>query len=51
MYYLITILINQEKLATAKQNYGRDIRVFETTTSSHTSNEPINEGMHPHDKT
>ncbi|CAI9277141.1 unnamed protein product [Lactuca saligna] len=32
-----------EKLAAAKQNYGRDIRVFETTTSSHTSNEPINE--------
>lgn len=29
------------KLAAAKQNYGRDIRVFETTTTSETSNEPI----------
>ncbi|KAJ0433192.1 putative UBX domain, Ubiquitin-like domain superfamily [Helianthus annuus] len=32
-----------EKLAAAKQIYGRDIRVFETTTSSQTSNEPTNE--------
>ncbi|KAI3813107.1 hypothetical protein L1987_17823 [Smallanthus sonchifolius] len=30
----------KEKLAAAKQNYGREIRVFETTTSSQTSNEP-----------
>ncbi|KAJ0447305.1 putative UBX domain, Ubiquitin-like domain superfamily [Helianthus annuus] len=33
----------KEKLAAAKQIYGRDIRVFETTTSSQTSNEPTNE--------
>ncbi|KAM0058300.1 putative plant UBX domain-containing protein [Helianthus debilis subsp. tardiflorus] len=33
----------KEKLAAAKQNYGREIRVFETTTSSQTSNEPTNE--------
>ncbi|KVI02489.1 UBX-like protein [Cynara cardunculus var. scolymus] len=31
----------KEKLDAAKQNYGRDIRVFETTTTSKTSNEPI----------
>lgn len=30
----------KEKLTAAKQNYGREIRVFETTTSSQTSNEP-----------
>ncbi|KAL4568263.1 hypothetical protein LXL04_023871 [Taraxacum kok-saghyz] len=35
--------IAKEKLAAAKQNYGRDIRVFETTTSSQTSNEPTND--------
>ncbi|MFS8032227.1 putative UBX domain, Ubiquitin-like domain superfamily [Helianthus anomalus] len=33
----------KEKLAAAKQNYGREVRVFETTTSSQTSNEPSNE--------
>ncbi|KAI3713263.1 hypothetical protein L1987_71837 [Smallanthus sonchifolius] len=32
----------KEKLAAAKQNYGREICVFETTTSSQTSNEPTN---------
>ncbi|KAK9052365.1 hypothetical protein SSX86_028994 [Deinandra increscens subsp. villosa] len=36
---LLTVLVNQEKLAAAKQQYGREIRVFETTTSSQTSNE------------
>lgn len=30
----------KEKLAAAKQTYGRDIRVFETTTTYKTSNEP-----------
>ncbi|KAI3503525.1 hypothetical protein L1887_31968 [Cichorium endivia] len=35
--------IAKEKLAAAKQNYGRDIRVFETTTSSQTSNELTND--------
>ncbi|KAD3641103.1 hypothetical protein E3N88_30327 [Mikania micrantha] len=29
----------EEKLAAAKENYGREIRFFETTTSSQTSNE------------
>ncbi|PWA95887.1 plant UBX domain-containing protein 1 [Artemisia annua] len=33
----------QEKLAAAKQTYGREIRVFETTTSSQTSNDPTND--------
>lgn len=33
----------QEKLAAAKENYGREIRVFETTTSSQTSNDPTND--------
>lgn len=37
------IYINQGKLDAAKQNYGRDIRVFETTTSSQTSNELTND--------
>ncbi|XP_076896532.1 plant UBX domain-containing protein 1-like [Bidens hawaiensis] len=33
----------KEKLAAAKQNYGREIRVFETTpTTSQASNEPTN---------
>ncbi|GJT79140.1 retrovirus-related pol polyprotein from transposon TNT 1-94 [Tanacetum coccineum] len=39
---MTTILVNQEKLAAAKQNYGREIRVFETT-SSQTSNDPTND--------
>nr|GEV89400.1 plant UBX domain-containing protein 1-like [Tanacetum cinerariifolium]GEV89493.1 plant UBX domain-containing protein 1-like [Tanacetum cinerariifolium]GEW11906.1 plant UBX domain-containing protein 1-like [Tanacetum cinerariifolium]GEW47493.1 plant UBX domain-containing protein 1-like [Tanacetum cinerariifolium]GEW54135.1 plant UBX domain-containing protein 1-like [Tanacetum cinerariifolium] len=40
---MTTILVNQENLAAAKQNYGREIRVFETTTSSQTSNDPTND--------
>lgn len=32
----------KEKLAAAKEDYGREIRVFETTTTSQTSNEPTN---------
>ena len=43
---MTTIFVNQEKLAAAKENYGREIRVFETTTSSQTSNDPTNDGMH-----
>ncbi|KAK9052369.1 hypothetical protein SSX86_028998 [Deinandra increscens subsp. villosa] len=31
----------KEKLAAAKQQYGREIRLFETTTSSQTSNEAV----------
>lgn len=41
LYYLVS----QAMLADVKEKYGRDIRVFETSTTSHTPNEVSNSGM------